>query len=144
MAARIGFRPPVVAGSAILAAGLLWYATALGSQPDYISAWLPGYLMAGVGVGLTLPVLSGAAVSSLPSAHFAVGSAVNQTCRQVGGALGIAILVALLGKSTAGQATLSPFRHLWIYCATMAMATGVISILLPSRERSRPALARLP
>jgi EmrB/QacA subfamily drug resistance transporter len=144
LAARIGFRPPVVAGSAILAAGLLWYASALGSQPDYISAWLPGYLMAGVGVGLTLPVLSGAAVSSLPPAHFAVGSAVNQTCRQLGGALGIAILVALLGKGAAGQVTLSTFRHLWIYCATMAMATGIISILLPSRERSRPALARLP
>jgi EmrB/QacA subfamily drug resistance transporter len=143
MAARVGFRPPVVAGSATLAAGLFWYATALGSQPDYISAWLPGYLMVGVGVGLTLPVLSGAAVSGLPPAHFAVGSAVNQTCRQVGGAVGIAILVALLGKGTAGQATLSTFRHLWIYSAMMAMSTGVISSLLPSTRRSAPALARL-
>jgi EmrB/QacA subfamily drug resistance transporter len=126
-AARIGFRPLVAVGATVLAGGLSWFAVVLSTRPDYVSGWLPGYLMIGVGVALTLPVLSAAAVSSLPRGHFAVGSAVNQTCRQVGGALGIAVLVALLGKRQVGAGT---FRHLWIYSAAMAASTGVLSLLL--------------
>ena len=51
----------------------------------------------GLGIGLTFPVLSAAAVSSLHIERFAVGSAVNQTARQVGGAFGVALLVVILG-----------------------------------------------
>jgi hypothetical protein len=83
--------------------------------------------MIGVGVALTLPVLSAAAASGLPPAQFAVGSAVNQTCRQVGGAVGIAILVAILGK---GHLHVDTFRHVWIYAAGMAGFTGAIGLLL--------------
>jgi EmrB/QacA subfamily drug resistance transporter len=135
-AARIGFRPLVTIGGAVLAGGLSWFAVALGPHPEYASVWLPGYLMMGIGVALTLPVLSAAAASGLPPAQFAVGSAVNQTCRQVGGALGIAVLVAILGQ---GQAGVGTFRHLWIYCAAMAACTGVISLLLPPRASAPTA-----
>jgi hypothetical protein len=138
-AARIGFRPLVAVGAAILAGGVSWFAVALGARPAYASAWLPGYLMIGLGVALTLPVLSAAAASSLPPAQFAVGSAVNQTCRQVGGAIGIAILVAILGQGHVGVDT---FRHLWIYSAAMAASTGVISLfLLRPPMSSRAVLA---
>jgi MFS family permease len=137
-AARIGFRPLVAVGATVLAGGLSWFAVALGARPDYATVWLPGYLMIGVGVALTLPVLSAAAASGLPPAQFAVGSAVNQTCRQVGGALGIAILVAILGK---GHVEVDTFRHLWIYAAVMAGSTGVIGLLLPAKA---PAAATAP
>ena len=133
-AARIGFRPLVAVGATLLAVGLSWFAVTLGAGPDYISIWLPGWLLVAIGVGLTFPLLSAAAVSSLPPAHFAVGSAVNQTCRQVGGAIGIAVLVAVLGR---GEATVAVFRHLWTYAAAMAAITGVLSLLLP-QERQRP------
>ena len=56
------------------------------SSRDYLSIWLPGTLVIGLGIGLTFPVLGAAAVSSLHHQRFAVGSAVNQTARQVGGA----------------------------------------------------------
>ncbi len=133
-AARIGFRPLVAVGTTVLAGSLSWFAVFLGARPDYSSAWLPGYLMIGVGTGLTFPVLSAAAVSNLPPAHFAVGSAVNQTCRHVGGAIGIAILVALLGH---GEPTVDVFRHVWIYSAAMAVSTGLIGLLLRPAAASR-------
>jgi hypothetical protein len=81
-------------------------------------------------------VLGAAAVFSVPADRFAVGSAVNQMSRQLGGALGVAILVALLGKHTNGPAALAAFNHLWILSATMAALTGAFSLLL------RPAPAR--
>ena len=80
-------------GFAVFAGGLVWYATRVGSAPDYLAVWLPATLVVGLGIGLTFPVLSAAAVSSLHHERFAVGSAVNQTARQVGGALGVALLV---------------------------------------------------
>jgi MFS family permease len=142
-AARVGFRPLVAVGATVLAGGISWFAVALGARPDYVSDWLPGYLMIGLGVALTLPVLSAAAASCLPPAQFAVGSAVNQTCRQVGGALGIAILVAILGK---GSLEVDTFRHLWIYAAVMAGSTGAISLLLRAKAPAAtiPLLPDLP
>ena len=54
-------------------------------------------------------MLSAAAVSSLHHERFAVGSAVNQTARQVGGALGVALLVVILGTPRSAAAALSKF-----------------------------------
>ena len=128
LAALIGFRPVIVAGSIIFAAGLCWFAAALGPEASYAAVWLPGILVIGIGIGLTFPVLSAAAVSSLPADQFAVGSAINQTSRQVGGALGVAILVAILGDSS--RTALDSFHDVWIYSAAMATASGAISLLL--------------
>ena len=85
VAARVGFRPVLLAGTACFAGGLVWYATRIGPHPSYLAHWLPATLITGLGIGLTFPVLSAAAVSSLHPERFAVGSAVNQTARQVGG-----------------------------------------------------------
>jgi EmrB/QacA subfamily drug resistance transporter len=150
LAGRIGFGPVIVTGSIIFASGLCWFATMLGPRPHFISSWLPGIVIVGVGIGLTFPVLSAASVSSVPPARFAVGSAINQTSRQVGGALGIAILVAILGNDA--HTTVGGFRHLWLYSATMATTVGVLSLLLPrvspapegARPSSRLALAASP
>ncbi len=132
LATRVGFRPVIFTGSLLFASGLAWYATVIGTTPEYLTRWLPGTLIVGLGIGLTFPVLSAAAVSSLPPTRFAVGSAVNQTARQVGGAVGIATLVAILANPASPQAALPHFRHLWIFCCAMAAAAGVISLMLRS------------
>jgi MFS family permease len=83
-------------------------------------------LIVGLGIGLTFPVVSAAAVSSLEPSRYSVGSAVNQTARQIGGALGVAILVVILGTPKTAATALSNFHHLWIYIAVMAALAGVI------------------
>jgi MFS family permease len=105
---------------------LVWYVTRIGLAPEYLKIWLPGTLIVGLGIGLTFPVLSAAAVSSLKPARYAVGSAVNQTARQVGGALGVAILVVILGTPTNTTEALGNFKHLWLFVACMAALAGVI------------------
>ena len=99
MAQRYGFRRVLTAGCLIFSAAALVFARSLTVSPDWWLRWLPGALLLGVGVGMTLPIFSAAAVSSLPAAKFSVGSAVNQTARQLGAVLGVSILVALLGAS---------------------------------------------
>jgi hypothetical protein len=84
---------------------------------------------------MTFPVLAATAVSGLRYDRFAVGSAVNQTARQVGGALGVAVLVAILGTATTASASLAAFRHLWIYCVFMALLAGGVCTLLRSQPR---------
>ena len=130
MAARFGFRRVLLAGFVVFVSGLAWYATRVGLRPDYVGVWLPATLITGLGIGLTFPVLSAAAVSSLHPERFAVGSAVNQTARQVGGAFGVALLVVILGVPTGASAALANFHQLWWYCAGMAALAGVLCTLL--------------
>lgn len=131
-ATRFGFRAVLVPGSAVFASGLLWFATQVGVEPSYLTQWLPGTLLMGLGIGLSFPVLSAASVSSLPAARFGVGSAVNQTARQVGGSIGVAILVVILGARVPGSAleALGHYHTLWYYGALMAGLSGAVGMFL--------------
>jgi EmrB/QacA subfamily drug resistance transporter len=137
VASKAGFRPVLLAGFAVFAAGLAWFALRVGIRPDYTGIWLPGTLTVGLGIGLTLPVLSAAAVSSLHPERFAVGSAVNQTARQIGGALGVAMLVVIIGNPTSASSALRSFEHLWWYAAAMAVLAGIICGALNPVHKAR-------
>jgi EmrB/QacA subfamily drug resistance transporter len=132
MAGRYGFRRVLLGGFVVFAAGLCWFAVRIGLRPEYLTEWLPGTLIVGLGIGLTFPVLSAAAVSSLHHERFAVGSAVNQTARQVGGAVGVALLVVILGTPDSALGAVNNFHHLWWFVAVMAASSGAVCCLLPA------------
>jgi MFS family permease len=146
IASRIGFRPVLLVGFGIFAMGLLWYVWRVHLVAHYLSEWLPGTLVVGLGIGLTFPVMSAAAVSSLQRERFSVGSAVNQTARQIGGALGVALLVVILGTPTSAAKALENFHHLWIFVAAMAFLSGLVCVSLgrlasPERDEIDPRVA---
>ncbi|HTU04784.1 MAG TPA: MFS transporter, partial [Trebonia sp.] len=97
IARRIGPAPVAAVGCAIYAAGCVFWRLNLSLVPDYPAHMLPGMLMTGTGVGLTLPTLVSAAVSAVPPNRFATGSGVVTMARQVGIVLGVAVLVSVLG-----------------------------------------------
>ncbi|MGA7835734.1 MAG: DHA2 family efflux MFS transporter permease subunit [Acidimicrobiales bacterium] len=130
LAGRYGFRRVLTVGFTVFTLGLVWYVWRVHANAEYLKVWLPGTLVVGLGIGLTFPVISAAAVSSLEATRYSVGSAVNQTARQIGGALGVAILVVILGAPNSTAAALTNFRHLWIFAASMAALAGVITSLL--------------
>jgi EmrB/QacA subfamily drug resistance transporter len=135
--ARFGPGPVICAGSTIFAAGAAWWALAAGLQPDYTRDMLGGMLLTGVGVGLTLPTLMATAASSLPPHAFATGSAVINTLRQVGLAVGVAVLIAVLGSPSSPAATLAAFQSGWVVIAAVALAGGVLgAVLLTARQRT--------
>jgi EmrB/QacA subfamily drug resistance transporter len=98
--ARIGARLPSAAGMALLGLGLIGLAR-LDATSSYSSIW-PFFVLCGVGTALAMPTLSAAAMGSIAAAKAGVGSGVINTARQVGGALGIAVLTAVAtGRITA-------------------------------------------
>lgn len=139
LATRVGFRRVLLSGFGIFTLGLLLFALRVGLHPDYVTRWLPATLIIGLGIGLTFPVLSATAVSSLQPERYAVGSAVNQTARQVGGAIGIALLVVIVGTPHGAPAALVSFRHLWLFSAAMAASSGLVTSLLSSSSGRRHA-----
>ena len=132
LAGRLGHRPFLVGGSLLYACSGLWLMWVPGTEPNYLRDWLPGLLMSGVGVGLVLPSLSAAAVSRLPAGHYAVGAAFNQATRQIGGTLGVAITVGLLGHNGLVR---SDFNTLFASHAALAVLTALLCWPVNTRPR---------
>ena len=87
---RIGTTAVVVAGLAIFAAGLAWASTADAATP-YLEIAMQ-MLMLGGGLGLTTAPATESIMGSLSADKAGVGSAVNDTTRELGGTLGVAIV----------------------------------------------------
>src|SRR3954453_10930548 len=92
---RFGHRAVAMLGGVCFAAGSVFWATQMSATADYVTDFLPGFMLGGVGVGLVIPTLSGAAGAALPPQRFATGSGVFGMSRQLGSALGVALLIAV-------------------------------------------------
>jgi EmrB/QacA subfamily drug resistance transporter len=134
---RFGARPVVVLGCVLVAAGATWWATMLDETPDYAAEFLPGMLVGGLGVALTQASLFGVAATVLPAHRFATGSGVLNMSRQIGLALGVAVLVAILGTAP----DLADFRAGWAEMALSGLAAAGVAALLPGRVRSSSVVA---
>jgi EmrB/QacA subfamily drug resistance transporter len=122
---RIGHRAVGTVGSLLFAGGGLWWVTHVGASPDWAGAYLPGSLLGGAGVGLMLPSLGGAATAPLPPQRFATGTALYAMTRQIGVALGVAGLVAILGTA-AGASAVGAFHHAWYFMIACGLASGLV------------------
>jgi EmrB/QacA subfamily drug resistance transporter len=94
LASRFGYGVPVTAGTTLAATALLLFT---GSQagtpyPDLLGP----LLLLGLGLGLTISPMTAAAVTGMPPEQAGVASATVNTNRQVGGALGVAVLGAIV------------------------------------------------
>ena len=141
--ARFGPAVVVAAGCGVFASGVIWWALTIGLDANYPDSVLGGMLLTGAGVGLTLPTLMATAAGSLPAHAFATGSAVVNMIRQVGMAIGVAVLVAVLGKPDTSVGRLIAFQHGWWAIAAMALAGAVTAPLL-RRRMSPPMTATSP
>ena len=83
---RIGQRPVAAVGGIAFAAGFALFLANVEAAPNYAGAVLPGLLVGGAGVGMTLGTLPAAATASLPPARFATGTAIFGMSRQLGSA----------------------------------------------------------
>jgi EmrB/QacA subfamily drug resistance transporter len=136
---RFGAGPVTALGSILFAIGSVWWALAVGLRPDYVGEMLGGMLLTGIGVGLTLPTMMAVGTSSLPSHSFATGSAVVNMFRQIGLAIGVAILIAVLGTPHSPAATLDVYRRAWIVVAAISIASAVAGVWLLDRGRETGA-----
>jgi EmrB/QacA subfamily drug resistance transporter len=90
IAAGAGPRFVVAAGLAAMAVGFAW-TSSVGAATNYLQ--IAGQMIfLGGGLGLTSAPATGSIMNALPEAKAGVGSAVNDTTRQVGGTLGVAVI----------------------------------------------------
>ena len=134
LAARIGPRPLIITGGLVYALGGVMLVATVEPTPNYATSMLPAWLITGLGVALTLPQLSSASVQGLPPDRYALGSAVNQTMRQLGATFGVALVVSFIAGATAADA-LSHFRRAWWMIIACGTLTSVVALALPRRPR---------
>ncbi|MCX4849548.1 MFS transporter [Streptomyces sp. NBC_00893] len=145
--ARFGTRWTLVAGFLLSAAGLLMLS---GTSPNdhYALGVLPGLLVASLGGGLSLPTLTVAAVSGTTEENAGLGSAILTSVQQVGGAVGLSVLVALAAQRTDSvtgstgpldAATEGFSLALMVAAAFVALGALVIAMLLNGRRESTSA-----
>ncbi len=141
---RVGPARIVVAGAALLAAGLAWWAVAAGLRSAYVTGLLGGMLLTGLAVGMIIPTLFAAASAALPPQRFATGSGIINMVRQIGITIGVAVTVAVLGDPGTDAARLAAFRHVWLTLAVIGAVTAVTGCLLPRPRAAVPAAAAVP
>jgi NTE family protein len=131
---RFGHRAVILPGAVIWASGAAYMVANAGPQADFTGVLLPVIVLSGIGAGLTFPAVSGAAVMAVPGDRFALASALNAVSRQIGAALGVAALVAILGEAH----TIDSFQHAWTFAAACLLAGGVLCAGLPGHARPEP------
>ncbi len=93
LSGRVGVRAPATAGMLLLGIGLAGLAGLQADSP-YSSIW-PWFVLCGAGTAIVMPTVSAAAMGAIAAEKAGVASGVLNTARQVGGALGIAVLSAV-------------------------------------------------
>ena len=136
---RIGHRPVLFAGGLIWGGAVLWLIERVGPTPHFLSQWLPGIILLGIGAGTLFPNLSGAAVASAPGESFATATGLNSVARQVGAALGVAIVVAIIGTPSPLHA-LAAFDNAWTFGAACLFTAGVGCLLVGRVATEAPSL----
>ncbi len=137
---RVGMGYVGAVGGLLVAIGLGCNAVLLGPTPDYAGTFLPGQLLSGAGIGLAMPAFTAVAVVAVPPSRFSTAIGISAMFRQVGGALGVAAFVAIVGTPTALTA-MDAYRHGWYF---MIVAAGVGGLLMLAAQFAvaRPAATR--
>jgi EmrB/QacA subfamily drug resistance transporter len=126
-------------GTFLIGLGAILFAISLGNTRDYVADFLPGWLTVGAGTGLTIPTLFSSATVNLTPEQTATGSAIVSMCQQIGAVIGISVLVAILGVSSAA-ASLHLFQAAWITAAALT-AGALIAALGITPRRTATSLA---
>ncbi|WP_426515815.1 MFS transporter [Diaminobutyricibacter sp. McL0618] len=146
---RTGTRLPIFIGLVFLAAAMFWIALTLSATEPYSEMW-PAFAVAGIGMGLVFAPSSTAVLANMVPDDHAKASGTNSTLREIGVALGVAVLTAVF---TGAGGTLTPTGY--VHAAVPAVLVGagvlglaaIISLALPSGIRRReetPEIAATP
>ncbi|MEU5160733.1 DHA2 family efflux MFS transporter permease subunit [Streptomyces sp. NPDC020875] len=143
---RIGGRPVVVAGLVLQSAGLALYALVLDPGMSY-AAQLPALIVGGFGMALFFAPAMSVVMSAVRPAEQGVASGANTALREVGGALGIAVLGAVFaaagGYGGPRAFTDGVVPALWTGAGAVAVA-ALAALLIPRDSRARTAPVAVP
>ncbi|WP_336706087.1 MFS transporter [Oerskovia sp. USHLN155] len=138
LAPRLGIRTLLVTGLTLQTLALAWLA--LVSSGATYAELVPAFVLAGVGMGLTFAPSATAVLVDMDESDNATASSTNSTVREVGVALGVAVLVAVF-QAAGGALTPDLFTEglpaaLWVGAASVGV--GAIAATFLPRRSARP------
>jgi EmrB/QacA subfamily drug resistance transporter len=144
---RFGFKPPLIAGLVLIAAGLVWFSRVPGTGGTFAADILGPSLLAAVGLGLAFVPVTIAAVAGTEPGEAGLASGLINTSQQVGGALGLAILATVANSDTKGLlssgvhnpavALTKGFDRAFLAGGGFAVAGAILAAVLISSRDSR-------
>ena len=138
-ASRIGTRNLIVVGLLFQSAGIFWLSRTMSADVSYVDI-LGAFIFAGVGMGLVFAPSSTAVLANIVDADRAKASGTNSTLREIGVALGIAVLTAVF-TGAGGELTPTGYVDAAIPAITVGAAvllgSAIIALLLPSGRTVR-------
>ncbi|MEV6494696.1 MFS transporter, partial [Actinoplanes sp. NPDC051633] len=132
---RLGLRNLIAAGQILLATGIAWIALASGTDVAY-SDLVIAFVLAGVGMGLTFAPISTTALASVPARDAGVASGVNNTIRELGVAVGVAVLASVFssyGSYADAQSFVDGLVPAVLVGAAVVAVGAVLAFRLPRR-----------
>jgi MFS transporter, DHA2 family, methylenomycin A resistance protein len=135
MVGRTGSRPPMILGGVIgaIGYGLLPH---LGGRSTFIDM-LPAFVLIPAGMGLAVPAMTTAILSSVDRDRSGTASAVLNTARQVGGAIGVAAFGALVSGVTVEQIVSGLKIAAWAATVLLTIATITALFVRPGPSAPR-------
>lgn len=130
LANRVGHGKVVAAGAFIMGTGILWMNIQIKPEVHYWDMFFPTMVFIGIGVGLCISTISSSATAFLPQPRFAMGSALNNTSRQIGAALGVALVSSMLVAATKTDDPTSGFHNAWFLMSGVILLSGLAMLTL--------------
>jgi EmrB/QacA subfamily drug resistance transporter len=124
---RVALRVPLVSGLALIAIGLLLM-RGLTVSSDWTQL-LPGFVVGGAAIGLISPALAAAMVGVLSADQVGLASGINNTFRQLGIAVGIAVLGAVFTHHASGglAGMVDGLNAVFVVAAAIAAAGAAVA-----------------
>lgn len=130
LAQRVGHGRVVAVGAFILSSGVFFMNYGITPTPHYWDFYFPVMIYTGIGVGFCISTITSSATAYLPQPRFAMGSALNNTARQIGAALGVALVSSMLVAAARTDDPIRGFHHAWIFIGVVVAITGVTMLAL--------------
>jgi EmrB/QacA subfamily drug resistance transporter len=142
-APRIGTRTLIATGVSLQALGLAWIALTLDPAVEY-REFVGAFILCGVGMGLVFAPSATAVLANMRQADHAKASGTNSTVREIGVALGVAILTAVFlgagGELTPTGYTDAAIPAVWTGVAALVLA-AIAALFLPAGKGTPDAEA---
>lgn len=135
---RIGGRPVVATGLFLQAAGLGYLASVIMADASY-AVQLPGLILSGIGMALYFAPASALVMSSVAAKEQGIASGANNALREVGGALGIAVMSSIFaaqGGYESAQTFVDGLRPAIAVGAALVALGGIAALAIPARRRT--------